>query len=339
MARPLARFLARARRPLVAACLSAAPACAEPELPEAAVAAARAAGLSADPADASVALLAWQPPPPDCPWVFRLTTSYDVMPMGEEAGDGYLLLGAHPTRRPPPGWVPGVVPRIGQTIPVNLYYEGPRVGRAGARRDVYLGARALGPAAPTAACTARTWDPMEDAATLGWPELPAGPVAVGERWQGARVGGRCNKTACIDPETYAGGRDNHLRACVTERWQETLTALLDSPTGVLALVTSSWDDGHAGQGISATRRTLLSVEHGRPLWSRTVIHHRFPQPTDARTFEPIERTWQLSAIDGCGGGLAVAGASPGPDDAERTRHMIDRAQTFEQRTQRRARSP
>ena len=77
----------------------------------------------------------------------------------------------------------------------------------------------------------------------------------------------------------------------------------------VALVESHWDDGHEGQGIETDRMTLVSLDHGRPLWSRTRVNHRFPQPTADRSFAPVVRTWELQAQDGCAGALPQLGVA------------------------------
>jgi hypothetical protein len=193
---------------------------------------------------------------------------------------------------------------------------------------MWLGRHELGPAAPTAACTPRTWDPVEDALTLAWPWLPGRVVGIGETWDGARVGGRCNKTACIDPETYAGGAANHHRPCVTERWQETLVGLYDTEAGLVAAIESSWSDGHGAAGIHAERRALVAVDHGRPLYSRTTIYHPFPYMTQNKEFSPITRTWTAVALDDCAGGPVAAGRSPGADEADRAQRAREGLQAL-----------
>ena len=246
-----------------------------------------------------IAPLAYRAPDPACPWAYEIAIDYDVAPMAEEPSVSGALL----ARRPAKGYAgrtDGPIPP-GRTVEGRLFYQGVRVAKRGARRTVYFGRKAPGPAAPTAPCTARTWDPLEDFLALAFPELPGRPTTTGETWNGARVEGRCNKTACIDPETYAGGRENHLRPCVTEDVQETLAAVLDTDAGPVAAIEGRWSDGHGDRGISMERVALVSLAAGRPLYARTTIHHRFPQPTYDRRFGPITRTVTIRAVDRCEG--------------------------------------
>jgi hypothetical protein len=158
----------------------------------------------------------------------------------------------------------------------------------------------LGPAAPDFACRNRSWDLVEDALALGWPELPVAPVRAGDGWRGQVVGGRCHETPCLDGE----GQFDHARSCQARPWQEQLVGWLD-PAGkgpAIAVLTSSWDDGHeadpsnVGQfGIYSWRE--LAIAEGRPLFVRAEILHRWTG---------VMRRLELRAIGECapGGDLA-----------------------------------
>jgi len=269
--------------------------------------------------------LSYQAPTADCPFAYAIAVDYDTPPLGEEPSVSGALV-ALPSSRPF-GVRPGPIP-AGRTVRADLFYKGVRVAPRGARREVYLGRHAHGPAAPTAPCTARTWDPMEDFLALAFPTLPRALVAEGTSWRGARVEGRCNKTACIDPDTYAGGRENHLRPCVTPNVEETLAGVYETDDGPVAAIESRWSDGHGEKGIWMERRVLLSIEHGRTLHAAATIHHMFPQPTFDRSFGPITRTVTIRALDGCPGVPdAPAFRDEGGllDDLDRTRKSLSDA--------------
>ncbi|MBC8073839.1 MAG: hypothetical protein IAG13_36310 [Deltaproteobacteria bacterium] len=268
-------------------------------------------GVHPEASDDVLAQLAWQAPATDCPQAYRIHTSYVPVQMHEEDSVSSLAIGrAPPVERL--GRAQLEVPEhapipAGVVAPLQLYYRGLRAERRGSSRDVFASAQQYGPSAPTAACFPRTWDPMEDALALGWPHLPEHPVLVGERWTGGRVEGKCNRSPCVDPLTGGGGPDQHHRACVSMSWSERLAGVYEIAGERFALVESHWDDGHPGQGISTDRLTLISIEHGRPTWSRTVIDHRFPQPAADRSLQPVVRTWVMESMDACPGGLATLG--------------------------------
>ncbi len=288
-------------------------------------------GVDLQDAGGATVELGWQPPNDACPQVYRVSVSYDVLPLQEENYDATIVVTPHPRQpRSPRVQLDRPVPR-GETAPGQIFYDGFRVGKRGAKRDLFVGRTELGPASPTAACLARTWDPMEDALSLGWPKLTGRLTAIEEHWTGARVEGKCNKNACIDPETYAGGQRNHHRPCVTPDWEERLVGVLDSPTGLMAAIESSWSDGHGTAGVWSERRTIVSVDHGRPVWSRTVVHHGFPQPTHDRSFSAIQRTWVLEAIDTCPGSLREAGWARPEDVASRVDASMQRMAAFDDR--------
>jgi hypothetical protein len=274
-------------------------------------------GLHAEPSTDVVAPLGWQVPSEACPHAYRIHTSYTPAQMHEEDSVSWLALGRAPDVDRP-GRVVAAVPEgvpvpLGVVAPLQLYYRGLRAERRGSSRDVFASAQQYGPSAPTAACFPRTWDPMEDALALGWPQLADHPVLVGERWTGGRVEGKCNRSPCVDPHTGGGGEEQHHRACVSMSWSERLAGIYEIADERLALVESHWDDGHEGLGISTDRITLVSVDHGRPVWSRTVVDHRFPQPAADRTFAPVVRTWVMESVDACPGSLTALGWQPDAD--------------------------
>lgn len=270
--------------------------------------------------------LAYATPPADCPWAYEIEVDYDTPPLGEDPS----ISGALVVRPVRDGYVasPSTTIRRGTTVGGHLFYQGVRVSKRGARREIHFGRTAVGPAAPTAPCTARTWDPLEDFLALAFPELPDHPVTTGRTWNGARVEGRCNKTACIDPETYAGGRENHLRPCVTEDVQETLVGVVDTPAGPVAAIEGTWSDGHGEAGISMERKALVSVASGRPLYAKTTIYHRFPQPTFDHRFGPITRTVTIRAIDTCPGTFDHPLFE---DEGGRREALLDGYEAFERR--------
>lgn len=153
--------------------------------------------------------------------------------------------------------------------------------------------RALGPAAPDFACRSRTWDPVEDALALGWPELPAAPVGPGDHWRGHTVGGRCHETPCLDPQ----GQFDHARSCQARPWDEGLVGWHDSDERgpASAVLRSSWDDGHQQFGILTSRE--LTIAEGRPVLAQAEIWHRWTG---------VVRQLELRALDECapGGDLA-----------------------------------
>jgi hypothetical protein len=160
--------------------------------------------------------------------------------------------------------------------------------------------RELGPAAPDFACRSRSWDPLEDALALGWPELPAAPVRPGDHWRGQVVGGRCHETPCLD----ARGEFDPGRSCQARPWDEGLVGWHEA-TGAgpaIAVLRSTWDDGHEDEtsnydqlGILTQRE--LTIAEGRPLLARVEIWHRWTG---------VVRQLELRALDECapGGDLA-----------------------------------
>ncbi len=261
-------------------------------------------GLEPMAVDTEIAALAWQAPPLDCPHVLRLHAHYEPELMHEGDHVDTLALGLAAKQ---PRVLQGAPPPPGQTAKVWIWYQGFRAEKRGSAREVFLSAEQIGPSAPTAACTPRTWDPMEDAFALGWPRLPSRIVGLDERWTGLRVEGRCNRSACVNPQTGGGGPDEHERTCVTMSWDERLVGVYEIGAERFALVESKWSDGHGELGIHTRRLALVSIDHGRPVWARVVIDHPFPQMTAEKRMAPIQRTWTLEAIDACPGGLVAAG--------------------------------
>lgn len=272
-------------------------------------------GLAVEPIDEALVPMAWQAPPRECPHVYRIDVNY-APPQALEA-DSSSSLGLQLTAKAPDTIVDGAPIPDHEVAPLEMFYQGLRVERRGTVRDLWLSRSFAGPAAPTAACMPRTWDPMEDALALGWPLLPRHFVAVGATWTGLRVEGKCNRSACVDPDTGGGGPDQHHRVCVTPSWSETLLGVYEIGSERFAWVESRWSDGQPpDKGIWTERRSLISIDHGRPAWSQTKIHHGFPQMAADRSFAPVERTWTMTSIDTCPGSLATAGWDR-PEDAAR----------------------
>ena len=271
-------------------------------------------GLQPAVADTEVATLRWHALPQSCRPAYRIHTEYEPDLMFEPDAISHLILG--PARKPPVGRPPAASPLSGeQVFTGRAYYRGFRAEKRGVHRDMYLSGLHAGPTAPTAACMPRTWDPVEDALTLGWPKLTDRLTAVGESWAGLRVEGKCNRSACVDPQSGGGGPDNHHRTCVTMGWQNELAGIYEVGQQRVALIESRWTDGHgpaqAGNelGIWTERRVLFSLDHGRPVWAEVKVHHNFAQPTADKRYAPVLRTWVLESIDDCPGSLTDLGWS------------------------------
>lgn len=174
-------------------------------------------------------------------------------------------------------------------------------------RDFYSSPTAIGPAAPDAACRKRSWDAVEDALALGWPQLSPHRVRTGETWTGARVEGRCNETACLTPDGLAGAGAHDL-ACVTPSWTETLVGVADAGWHRYAAIVGHWRDREDAEdiegGVITERRALLNIDNGRLAWSETRVLHRWSQ---------IERRIVIESIDNCPGSLASIGWEPPAD--------------------------
>lgn len=263
-------------------------------------------GLQPLPADARVATLAWQPP--TCPQLYRVRIDESYPPgleamLRTRAEHSESLLALADERGPATTWPPGPVPKD-RVFRGRTMFRGPKTQDKLLQRELALSAALAGPASPDAPCYERTWDPVEDALALGWPQLPARIAAVGETWRGARVEARCNRSACVDTRTRGGGPDNHLRPCTTMSWRERLDGLYTVGDAQLAVISSFWSDGHPlDEGLWSERTAVVSVEHGRLLHSQTVIHH---------TYTGIEREVRIDAVDACPGGLVAAGWTPDP---------------------------
>lgn len=271
-------------------------------------------GFGIEVAPTHVAQLAWHAPAAECTQVYCIAIDYQPAIKHEEASTSFLAIGHHPNDddvQPDPALpIPA-----GATFEGRVHYEGVRVRDPGVSRDVWLSSLHAGPASPTAGCLGQTWDPIEDAMTLGWPKLTGRLTAIDESWTGLRVEGKCNKSACADPETGKGGADNPKRTCVTPDFEETLAGVYDIAGERYALVTSTWTDGHgpadAGNtiGIWTERVALVSIDHGRPAWARAVVHYNFVQELAAGGWGPVTRTWEMQSIDDCAGSLAAMGWS------------------------------
>lgn len=268
-------------------------------------------GLEPTPLPTSVATLAWQLPGRECAHAYRITSTVDPPLLHEDASIATIALATKADA--PPVTEP---PAPGEAVAFDLFYRGLRAEKRGLFREGHGSRELLGPAAPTAACTARTWDPVEDALALGWPRLPGRLTAVDEIWTGLRVEGKCNRSACVDPTTGAGGPDNHHRPCVTMSWRETLDGIYEIAGERVALVRSHWDDGHDGKGLQSDRVALVSIDHGRPLLVRNTLQHRFPELTIDNSFRPVVRTWVMESADDCPGSLAALGVSRRPGDVD-----------------------
>lgn len=280
---------------LVAACEQA---------PEQAPPAALVEEFSLDPVVAPdrVVTLAWQAPA-SCPQVFRVRID-ERYPDGLEAmlrtraehSESWLAVAG--PERALEGWPEGPVPEDRVFVGRSLF-RGPKTQGRPLQREFALSATLAGPASPDAPCYERTWDPVEDAMALGWPALPGRMVAVGETWRGARVEARCNRSACVDPQTRAGGPENHHRPCTTMSWRERLDGVFRLGGERVVEISSFWSDGQPlEEGIWSERKALVSLEHGRLIHSETVIHHGY---------SGIEREVRVDAVDECAGGLVAAG--------------------------------
>jgi hypothetical protein len=271
-------------------------------------------GLEVSVAPTSVASLQWRAPEADCAHVYRITVDHEPNLLHEADSVSTLVTGPSAKRRPenPP---PGAWMDPDQVFTGQAYFLGLRAERHGVFRDWHLSREHAGPAAPTAACWPGTWDPIEDALALGWPRLPARLSAVDESWTGLRVEAKCNRAACIDPKTGGGGPEAHHLSCVTMSWKERLAGLYDLGGRRVALVTSEWWDGVSDEsgdriGLWSERETLISVDHGRPVWARFVLHYGYAQPTETKEYAPIVRTWTLESVDACPGSLVDLGWVP-----------------------------
>lgn len=262
-------------------------------------------GLALSEAPSTVAPLAWHAPADDCPLAYRVRVDETYPPGLEEFlhtraehSESVLVLGRGVMPRT---WPAGPVPR-GEAYVGQLMFRGPKTGGRELLREWALSSALVGPASPDAACYERTWDPVEDALALGWPALPDRLVRVGEAWRGARVEGRCNRSACVDPETRAGGREAHERPCATMSWRERLVGLHVLGDRTVAQIAGFWSDGQAlDTGVWTERTALVDADSGRLVRAEVFIHHNFTA---------IERHVTIDAVDACPGGLVAAGWTP-----------------------------
>ena len=102
-------------------------------------------------ANARAVELALQPPDPACPQVYRVSVSYDVMPLQEEDYASTLVVAPHTRREQARSVQPGHPIPASETATAQLFYDGFRAGKRGAQRDAYFGRTLAGPASPTAA--------------------------------------------------------------------------------------------------------------------------------------------------------------------------------------------
>jgi len=258
--------------------------------------------IALEPAATGALDLRWRPPSA-CPQVYRISIEEELPEnlqrltnTSPERSHSYLSLGSDRLRRAAPV---AARPGVDDLWQGALLFRGPKTRGRELRRELFFSGALVGPASPDAACFERTWDPIEDALALGWPRLPARLVAVGESWRGARVESRCNKSACIDPESGAGGPEAHHLACVTMSWRERLEGVFvvrtpSSGSRRFAAISSAWTDGQPmGVGISTERVALVS-ESGRLVASEVVIRHGFLGVT---------RRIRVEAVDACADGL------------------------------------
>lgn len=260
--------------------------------------------LAPQTTDDAAAALAWHPLA--CPQVYRVRVDETYPPgleermrsRAEHSTSFFAVAG-----EPDPTWPEGPVPRA-RVQTGRLVFQGPKTQGRQLQRELALSAELAGPASPDAPCFERTWDPVEDALALGWPQLPGRLTGLGETWRGARVEARCNRSACVDPKTGGGGPDNHFRPCTTMSWRERLDGVHTLGDDRVAQISSFWSDGHPlDEGLWSERTAVISVDHGRLLHSQTVIHH---------TYTGIEREVRVDAVDACPGGLVAAGWTPDP---------------------------
>lgn len=274
-------------------------------------------GLAVSPAPTALAPLAWQPPDASCPLAYRVRID-ETFPPGlaeflhsqEEHSEAVLVLGHGVLAKKT--WSTGPAPRD-EAFVGQLAYRGPKTGGRELLREWSASAALVGPASPDAACYERTWDPVEDALSLGWPQLPARRARVGETWTGARVEGRCDRAACIDPETRGGGAKAHHMPCTTMSWRERLVGVYALGDALVAQISSFWSDGQAlDVGIWTERTALVDTDTGRLLRAEVFVHHGFMN---------LERLIRIDAIDGCPGGLVAAGWAP-PERLTRERDAL-----------------
>lgn len=324
--RGAARGRVEPRGAALALCVALASACAgdpaERSPPQAVAWASAALDLELEPAEDGAADLRWRPPSA-CAQVYRITVEEDypeslewAMKVRAEWSVSTLALAVDPYVGRQPG-SDGAAPRLaadGLWRGRSLFF-GPRTKDREIIRELALSGSRIGPGAPDAACYERTWDPVEDALALGWPALPGRLTAIGERWRGARVESRCNRSACVLPQTGGGGPEAHHLACVTMSWRERLDGIYELDGRRVASIASTWSDGQEpSAGVWSERVSLVDVDAGRLLASETTIHHGFLG---------ITREIRIEAVDSCPGGLRSGGWRP--EDADALEPAITRA--------------
>jgi len=244
-------------------------------------------------ADRGPELLRWQPSDA-CTQVYAFTidetfaneTVAAFLGRAEEHSRWLMAVGPHPRSE---GQLAALL--VAESSAEHEQGEHPRL------RGLFVGpdSRSLGPAAPDFACRNRTWDPLEDALALGWPELPLARVRPGDHWRGQVVGGRCHETACLDAE----GHFDRARSCQARAWDEQLAGWLQPDSGAaMAVLRSTWDDGHEGEtstegefGILTWRE--LTIAEGRPTLAQAEIWHRWTG---------VSRRLELRALGACESG-------------------------------------
>ncbi|MEZ4449773.1 MAG: hypothetical protein R3B09_09845 [Nannocystaceae bacterium] len=324
LAAPAARVTAPVTAPFAAGSLAALLGCASacgaeaPSPPSGAAWAAEAYQVDLPPASTEIADLRWRAPA-RCGQIYRVRIDEEVPAAYErltgqpaEHSQGFLALGADPLRAAEPL---AARPDASTVWQGRLLYWGPRTHDRELFRELFVSGALLGPASPDAACFERTWDPIEDALALGWPRLPARMAAIGEVWTGARVESRCNRSACVLPQTGGGGPEAHHLACVTMSWRERLDGIYELDGRRVASIASTWSDGQEpSAGVWSERVSLVDVDAGRLLASETTIHHGFLG---------ITREIRIEAVDSCPGGLRSGGWRP--EDADALEPAITRA--------------
>ncbi|MEZ4381829.1 MAG: hypothetical protein R3A79_10785 [Nannocystaceae bacterium] len=319
--RGAARGRVEPRGAALALCVALASACAgdpaERSPPQAVAWASAALDLELEPAEDGAADLRWRPPSA-CAQVYRITVEEDypeslerAMKVRAERSVSTLALAVDPYVGRQPG-SDGAAPRLaadGLWRGRSLFF-GPRTKDREIIRELALSGSRIGPGAPDAACYERTWDPVEDALALGWPALPGRLTAIGERWRGARVESRCNRSACAAPESGEGGAEARDLTCATMAWRETLEGIYTATDGDgeaerVAAIAGFWSDGHPTDlGIWSERTSLVAVDSGRLIASEITIHHNRYKVT---------RSLRIEAVDACAGGtVALGGAASEP---------------------------
>ncbi len=247
------------------------------------------------PSVGQVAPLQWRAPSCEQVYRIRIDEQYPedyirMTHLQEEHSERYLVLAPDPGRTADGGEI-----WHGRSL---VFSPGEAAKKP---RELLLSEHMLGPASPDAACYERTWNPTEDGLALGWPLLPGRPVAVAETWVGNPVEARCNRIACIDPQTRGGGESAHDLTCVTMSWREHLDGLYELGGQQVAAISSFWSDGHPLDVGVWSERVALVTTTGRLVYAHATIHHNFLG---------ITRDIVIDAVDDCPGSLPSAGFDP-----------------------------